>query len=136
MATAPLSRPVLAERLLPAGLAVLGLSQLGLGLWMIVDPGSFFEYLGAFGTRNDHYIRDNATWNLALGAAALVAVRRVRWRVPVLALALVQFALHAINHFVDVDEAHASTSGWGDAVSLVAGGALIAGLLWLAARER
>jgi hypothetical protein len=137
MATAPLSPPRPADRARPlrAGLIVLGVSQLALGLWMVIDPPSFFEYVGAFGAQNDHYIRDNATWNIALGVAALLAVPRPRWRVPVLALALVQFALHTINHIVDAGEAHASTSGWGDVASLAVGVVLLAGLLRWAADE-
>ena len=50
-------------------------------------PGFFFDEIGPYGARNDHYMGDLATWYLALGAVALVAVRRARWRVPVLALA-------------------------------------------------
>ena len=45
---------------------------------------------------------DVATWYLALSAAALIAVRSLSWRVPVLVLALIQYALHSLNHLIDV----------------------------------
>ena len=47
---------------------------------------------------------DLATFYLALGAVALVAVRRERWRVPVLTLALIQYALHSLNHLIDIGD--------------------------------
>jgi hypothetical protein len=102
---------------------------------MVADPGSFFDNVGAFGPRNDHYIRDVATWEVALGVVAAVAIWRPSWRVPVLAFAVVQFAFHAINHFADAGDAHASTSGWGDAIELAVGAVLLGGLLKAAIRE-
>ena len=54
---------------------------------------------------------DLATFYLALGAVALVAVRRASWRVPVLALALVQYALHSLNHLIDIGESDPSWLG-------------------------
>ena len=59
---------------------------------------------GPTAPRNDHYMADLATFYLALGAVALVAVRRASWRVPVLALALIQYALHSLNHLIDIGE--------------------------------
>ena len=47
---------------------------------------------------------DLATFYLALGAVALVAVRRTSWRVPVLTLALIQYALHSLNHLIDIGD--------------------------------
>ena len=121
--------PIVSERTLVAGLAVLALTSLGLGLWMLVDPGSFFDNVGGFGAQNDHYIRDLATWQLAFAVVAGLAIRRPSWRAPVLAFALLQFAFHTVNHIVDADEAVADTSGWFDVISLGVGVVLIAGLL-------
>jgi hypothetical protein len=117
------------------GLLVLAASQLGLAVWMVADPGSFFDQVGGFGTRNDHYIRDVATWNAALAVTAAVAVRRPSWRLPVLVLAAVQFTLHAINHIADAGDAVASTDGPFDAVSLAIGALLLAGLAWLVVHD-
>jgi hypothetical protein len=90
--------------------------QLITGALLWLAPGFFHDEIGPYGARNDHYMGDLATWYLALGAALLVAVRRVEWRVPVLALALVQYALHSLNHVIDVGEAD---PGWLGPVNLV-----------------
>jgi hypothetical protein len=90
---------------------------IGAGLWL--TPGFFYEEIGPYGARNDHYMADLATWYLALGAAALVAVRRTGWRVPVLALAFIQYALHTVNHLIDVSEADPGWRGPANFVSLL-----------------
>src|SRR4051794_32407040 len=117
------------------GLLVLAATQLALAAWMIFDPGSFHTHLGDFGARNDHYLRDIATWELALGFTALIAVARPSWRLPVLTLAALQFTFHTINHIADADIARGDTSGVGDAVSLAVGTLVFGALAWLAARE-
>lgn len=114
-----------ADRLAPALLGVLGVSEVLLGLWMVLAPQSFFDSLGAFGTYNGHYVRDAATFTLALGIVALLAVRRPSWWPATLALGAAQFGLHAINHVVDAGEADELAAGIFDAVSL----ALVAALL-------
>jgi hypothetical protein len=88
--------------------------KLGLLLWL--TPGFFYDSIGPYGARNDHYMADVATWYLALGAVALVALRRESWRIPVIALAFVQYALHSLNHLIDVGEAD---PGWLGPASLV-----------------
>lgn len=109
-------------------LYVLGVYELALGLFMVIAPGAFFDAIGPFGARNDHYTRDMATWELSLGAVALVAARRPAWRVPVLCIGAVHFVLHALNHLADVDEAVPRSVGPVDLVSLSLGAVL---LLWL-----
>ena len=100
---------------------------LGAGLWLA--PGFFHEEIGPYGARNDHYMGDLATWYLALGAAAFVAVRRASWRVPVLALALIHYALHSLNHLIDVGEAEPEWLGPANLVSLVLATLLLAWML-------
>ena len=117
-------------------LIILGISQLALAAWMVADPGSFFDQVGGFGTQNDHYIRDVATWSAALGVAALIAAFRESWQLPVLAFAALQFTLHAVNHAADADTAVASTNGTADAVELAVGALLLAAVAWLAVRRR
>ncbi len=116
------------RRALPAVLLILGVSQLALGLWMVISPGSFYDALGPFGDRNDHYLADVATFYLALGAAALVAARRPGWRLPVLGFAAIQYTLHAVNHLVDIGEADPGWVGPFDFVTLALSAA---GLAWL-----
>jgi hypothetical protein len=113
-------------------LIAFALGQLLLGLLLWLTPGFFYDEIGPFGARNDHYMGDVATFYLALGAVALVAVRRVSWRVPVLALALVQYALHSLNHLIDIGESDPGWIGPADFVSLTLTAALLG---WMLRRE-
>jgi hypothetical protein len=100
-------------------LIAFALGQLLLGLLLWLAPGFFFDEIGPYPPRNDHYMADLATFYLALGAVALVAVRRPSWRVPVLAFALVHYALHSLNHLIDIGEADPSWLGPANFASLL-----------------
>lgn len=100
-------------------LIVFGIYSVLLGLFMLVAPGTFFDTLGAFGVRNDHYIFDNASFELPLGLLMLGAVRWPAWRVPALAFATAHWGLHAVSHLVDTDHAAGSWIGWLEAGGLV-----------------
>ena len=108
--------------------------QIAIGLLLWLTPGFFFEQIGPYGPRNDHYMGDTATWYLASGAALLVSARHVRWRVPVLFLVTVQYALHSLNHLLDVSEAHPSWLGPANLISLLLATVLLAWMLREAAR--
>ena len=95
-------------------LIVFAVTQIVLGLLLWLTPGFFFDEVGPFGERNDHYMGDLATFYLALGAVGLMAVRRESWRVPVLTLAVIAYALHALNHLIDVGDADPSWLGPAD----------------------
>jgi len=69
-------------------LTVFAVAQLVIGALLWVTPGFFHDEIGPYGPSNDHYMGDLASWYLALGAVALVAVRRNSWRLPVLVFAL------------------------------------------------
>ena len=116
------------------GLAVFGLYLVAISGLMIVSPGTFFTEIGPFGVRNDHYTIDAATFGLALGLGALVAMARQAWRVPVLAITTVQFATHAVNHLVDIQEADPEWVGVADFVGLALGTLVLAWLLRRALR--
>jgi hypothetical protein len=123
-----------AARALPPLLLVFGVVQLVLGLALWLAPGTFFEEVGPYGVRNDHYMGDLATFYLALGAASLVAVVRARWRVPVLAVALVQYVLHSLNHLIDVGEADPGWLGPANLLALAATAVLLGWMLRVAMR--
>ena len=123
--------PVLFE----AGLIVLAAYNLGLAIFMVISPHSFFRALGPFEDLNRHYIRDFATYSAAMGVAAAVALRRPSWRVPVLAISTIQFGLHTVNHLVDASSAHPRWTGWFDFVSLLASAVLLAWMWRSAARH-
>jgi hypothetical protein len=110
-------------------LIVFGAGQLVLGFLLWATPGFFYEEIGPFGPRNDHYMGDVATWYLALGAVTLVAVQRPAWRVPVLALALTQYVLHTLNHLIDIGESDPGWIGPADFAALALTAMLLAWML-------
>jgi hypothetical protein len=73
-------------------------------------------------------LRDTATFNLAFGVSLLIAYRRPPWRTPVLFCVALQFALHALNHLVDIGAAHPHWLGPFDFASLALSTAALA---WL-----
>jgi hypothetical protein len=117
------------------GLGAFALVSLGLGLFMAVSPHGFYTDVGPFGAFNGHYIRDVASFYGAIGIGLLVAIRRVSWRVPMLAIATIQYALHSLNHLLDIDKAHPAWNGYFDFFSLAAATLLLAWLWRTAALE-
>jgi UPF0716 family protein affecting phage T7 exclusion len=110
-------------------LVVFAAIQVLTGALLWITPGFFHDEIGPYGVRNDHYLGDLATWYLALGAALLVSVRRAGWRVPVLAVAFLQYALHSVNHLIDVGEADPSWLGPANLVSIVLATLLLGAML-------
>lgn len=82
----------------PIVLGVFGIYSLGLGMYMAVAPGSFYETFGPFSARNDHYIRDASTFTLANSLLLLGAVRWSGWRTAALVCTTLQWVLHTISH--------------------------------------
>jgi hypothetical protein len=80
------------DRALKPLLLVFAAGQLVIGILLWAAPGFFFEQIGAYPPRNDHYMADLASFYLALAAVALVAAQRWVWRVPVLAFAAIHRA--------------------------------------------
>ncbi|HWX75156.1 MAG TPA: hypothetical protein VNZ05_07615 [Solirubrobacteraceae bacterium] len=128
----PSERELARSDVLTAALALLALYDLALAVFMAAAPHAFFAHVGPFGTRNDHYIRDTATFSAAIGVGLVVALRRPSWRVPMLAISTVQFGLHSANHLLDIAKAHPAWNGYFDFFSLAAATVLLAGLLRLA----
>jgi hypothetical protein len=120
------------QRILPIALGVLAAYELAIGLWMVASPRSFFDQVAAFGAYPPHFIRDVSTWQLALGVALAAGVPRPSWRVPLLAFAALQTGLHAINHWVDVNDASSLGMGLFDATTLTALFVVVV-VLWRAA---
>jgi hypothetical protein len=91
-----------------------------LGAFMFFAPGAFYDTLGKFPPRNDHYTKDVATLYVALGVAFYISVHRRSWRTPLLVFAALEYALHAVNHLVDVHQASSDLTGWFDFFALAA----------------
>ena len=101
-------------------LMVVAVYHLVLGAFMFFFPGEFYDSLGKFPPRNDHFTKDVATFYIALGVAFYVSVRVRSWRTPLLAFTALEYALHAINHLVDVGDATSDLTGWFDFFALAA----------------
>ena len=89
-----------------------------LGAFMFFAPASFYDTLGKFPPKNTHYVKDVSTFYIALGVAFYGSVRLRGWRTPILAFAALEYALHAINHLIDVGKAATDFTGWFDFFSL------------------
>jgi hypothetical protein len=123
------------ERLLRAFFLVLAAVHLGLGLWMFAAPHSFFLTIGAFDSYSRHYERDTATFYLAFAFGSGIAAFRPAWRIPVLAITTLQYAVHTINHAIDVNDANNAWAGPFDLITLGAATLQFAALLWLLTRR-
>lgn len=113
---------------MPLALRLLAAAQLLQGLLLAVVPGTFYDALAHFGPRNDHFLRDYATYFLASAVVLWLAASRPSWRAPVLALVGLQLALHTLNHLLDVGGAHPGWVGPFDLVTLAAATVLVAAL--------
>jgi hypothetical protein len=119
------------ERLVRGFFLGLAAIHLGLGIWMFASPHSFFLTVGAFDSYNPHYERDAATFYLAFAVGSWIAASRPAWRLPILAITTLQYALHTINHAIDVDNANNAWAGPFDLISLGLATLQFAALLWL-----
>lgn len=117
------------ETLVGVGVVAFSLVNVALAAALAFAPHAFFEDVGPYGVRNDHYMRDLATFYAALGIVGLVAYRRVSWRTPVLWLLALEYSLHTVNHLADVGDAHPRWLGPANLASLAI--AAVA-LVWLA----
>ncbi len=113
------------------GLLAFGLYLLGIALFGVVAPGTFWEELGRFGPQNTHYIHDVAAFQAAVGALLLFAVARPGWRVPALLAAALQFGFHAVSHIVDLADAEPEWVGVVELILLLLATAV---LVWLLRR--
>jgi hypothetical protein len=132
VAPSPSPSPAAHASALRAGVLALAGVQLVQGLLLALAPGAFYDAVADFGPRNDHDLRDMSAFYLASAAVLAAAASRPSWRAPALALVGLQFALHTLNHVVDVGDSDPPWVGPFDVVSLAVG-ALVIGALYRAA---
>jgi hypothetical protein len=100
-------------------LLILGLTQLVIGAWLIIDPDSFVDAIAPFGPADHHFLRDLGTFQAGIGIALLAAAGRPSWRAPILFTAFVGSALHTVNHLFDIAETDPGWLGPANFVALV-----------------
>ena len=111
MATTAPRREHAGTDLVTVVLVVVGLAQLLPGLLAFFAPGAFYDALAGYPPRNDHFLRDLGSWQIALGAIALYGARRQAWRAPLLGLLALQYLLHAISHLINVNDTDPAWQG-------------------------
>ena len=97
------------------GLLLLGIPQLGIGLWAIADPTGWFDtfpggghnWLPEFGPYNEHLAVDAGAGLFAAGVVAVAAAVMLERRVVQVAMAafLAWSVPHALWHLTALDEA-------------------------------
>ena len=108
-----------------------GVLHFGAGLFMAVTPRAFYDGIGTYPPFNGHYLRDLSTFYLAIGIGLIVAVGKRSWQVPLLTLTVVQYALHVVNHIVDVGDTDPGGKGPANAAWL----AIVGLALWFVLRS-
>ena len=85
---------------------IFGVVNVANGLWMLLAPQSWYQYLPASvpdtGPLNVHFVRDIGAAFSTVGVACCVAARQPRWQRGVLAMVTVFYVLHAIVHVTDM----------------------------------
>ena len=122
--------------MVPAVLLVAGLSHLLLGTWAFLSPGTFYDAIATYPPQNDHFLKDVGSWQVALGAAAIIAARTPGWQRGMLAVLAVQYGLHAISHAIDLDQADPEAVGTATLVALSAAAVVLAALFVRAGERR
>ena len=124
----------MSERALRGALVSLAIYPLAGGALALLAPAVFFDAVGRYGAENTHYIADNGSFTLAYGLFLVLALARRTWRTPILLLGAVWYAVHALNHVLDVPEARSSARGIADAALLALGAGAHAALGRVTAR--
>ena len=111
-----------------AVLIVSGVTQLVVGVWTFVSPGSFYDVVATYPPQNDHFLKDIGSWNVALGLAALIAARTPAWQRGMLGVLAVLYTLHAISHAIDVDLGEPQSASVATLVSQIVAALIFAAL--------
>jgi len=92
------------QRVVPFGIGLLAVVQLGTAAWMLLWPHGFHNSVGAFGPYNGHYLRDAMTLFAGIGIALALSLRWPALRTGALTAATAAIGLHAVNHWVDLTD--------------------------------
>ena len=118
-----------------AALVVSGVTQLIVGVWTFVSPGSFYDVVATYPPQNDHFLKDLGAWGVALGLAALHAARTPSWQQGMCGVLAVLYTLHAVSHGIDVDLGEPRSASVATLVSQIVAAAVFAALYVREARR-
>lgn len=82
---------------------VVGLFNLGIGFWALLDPQSFFARLAVFPPYNQHFIHDVGAFQLGLGMALFLALAWSDALLVSLTAGGIAATVHVISHVIDRD---------------------------------
>jgi hypothetical protein len=95
---------------------VIGVGGFANGIWMLVEPGHWYEHLPAgvpdTGPLNSHFVRDIGCAFVTTGVALLWALRRPDFRTPLVSVAALFYVAHAILHVHDTARGIVGTDHW------------------------
>ncbi len=94
-------------------LVFLGAGSLLNGAWMLVDAAGWFERIASdVSPFNVHFVRDIGAAYFASGVGLLWAAWRPAWRLPLVAVAAVFYALHAVGHLRETASGELASFHW------------------------
>ncbi|MBJ7347137.1 MAG: hypothetical protein JHC87_01050 [Thermoleophilaceae bacterium] len=118
------------DQIVVLGIAAIAAAQLLTAAWILIAPHSFFLNIGPFGVYNVHFVRDSGALILGAGLVLVAALKWPALRPGALAANLAIVAVHAVNHWFDIGNAHTgSNAGVMDALALTVLAATIAFVL-------
>jgi hypothetical protein len=89
--------------------AFVGVLMLGLGIWALVDPQSFYDQLATYPPYNKHLFHDVGAFQMGIGSTLLFALfRRDALQIALMGASVGAIA-HAISHIIDRDLGGRST---------------------------
>lgn len=97
-------------------LLVLGLAMIGNALWMLAGPMHWYEELPAgvpdTGPFNPHFVRDIGCAFLTAGVALVWGARSLVFRFPLVVIATIFLAAHALLHVYDTAVGNLPSNHW------------------------
>jgi PPOX class probable F420-dependent enzyme len=90
--------------------ALIGLLTAGIGLWCLIDPGSFAEFVGF--PAHEHFVHDVGAFQVGLGVTLLLALIWSDALATALAGYVVANTVHTVNHIVDLDLGGSALQAW------------------------
>jgi PPOX class probable F420-dependent enzyme len=90
--------------------ALIGVLTAGIGVWCLIAPGPFAEFVGFPG--NEHFAHDVGAFQVGLGLMLLLALIWSDALATVLAGYIVANTVHTVNHIVDLDLGGSALQAW------------------------